>query len=47
MKTPCTLPFLRDQVALFSELDLTRWEAADSIWEEHGMDAARLFFFGA
>ncbi|MDP3652439.1 MAG: hypothetical protein Q8R67_12225 [Rhodoferax sp.] len=44
---PLPIETLREQAAYWGDLDLTRMEAVDDIWAEYGMDAARLFLFGA
>lgn len=41
------LPFMRDQMGSFDDLDLSRCEAVDDLWAEFGLDAARCFLFGA
>lgn len=38
---------LREQGAYWSDLHFTRMEAVDDLWAEFGMDAARVFLFGA
>lgn len=38
---------LREQAGYWTDLDLSRCEAVDDIWAEYGMDAARVFLFGA
>lgn len=38
---------LRAQMGYWTDLDLTRCEAVDDLWAEYGLDAARVFLFGA
>ena len=44
---PLPIESIREQAAYWSDLDLTRMQAVDALWAEHGMDAARVFLFGA
>ena len=41
------LPFMRDQMGSFQDLDLSRCFAVDELWAEFGLDAACCFLFGA
>lgn len=44
---PLPIETLRDQAAYWSDLQLSWCMAVDELWAEHGMDAARVFLFGA
>ena len=44
---PLSIETLREQAAYWSDIQLSWSMAVDELWAEHGMDAARVFLFGA
>lgn len=44
---PRTPLFLRDQMGHFDDLDHRHCQAVDDVWADYGLDAARVFCFGA
>lgn len=44
---PIRIPTLRSQMLDWADLSLSYQLAADDIWADHGLDAARCFLAGA